>query len=248
MAAILFLYRDVLEQNTGQIENVVRAKRPERVPVVLTQPEIAAVFAEMQGAPKLAALLMYGSGLRLMESLRLRIKDIDFGYGQIYVRHGKGGKDRVVPLPERACETLTLQIERALLLHQKDCEDGFGEAYLPYALERKYSHAAYEPAWQYVFPARSRCVDVRDGRVRRHHLDESWVQKSVRQAVRATGIRKRASCHTFRHSFATHLLESGADIRTVQELLGHKDLRTTQVYTHVVNRGRLGTRSPLDRL
>lgn len=248
MSALLFLYREVLEQEPAWLTNVVRAKASQKVPVVLSPPETRDVLNQLEGPVYLAAALMYGAGLRLMESLRLRIQDVDFAYQQITVRSGKGNKDRVVPLPARLRTQLRAQISASLAIHKLDLEQGFGRVWLPFALSRKYPAAPTAPGWQYVFPARRRCTDPRDGITRRHHLDESWVQKSVKLAVQSAGIRKRASCHTFRHSFATHLLESGADIRTVQELLGHKDLRTTQIYTHVLNRGGNGVLSPLDRL
>lgn len=248
LSALLFLYRQVLKQEPEWLTDVVRAKRSQKIPVVLTTNETRDVLNQLDGPMYLAAALMYGAGLRLMESLRLRVHDIDFSYQQITVRSGKGDKDRVVPLPARLRTLLEAQIQQALTLHRQDLEQGYGAVWMPFALARKYPNAATSPGWQYVFPARSRCVDPRDGTTRRHHIDESWVQKSVKEAVRSAGILKRATCHTFRHSFATHMLESGADIRTVQELLGHKDLRTTQIYTHVLNRGGHGVISPLDRM
>lgn len=248
MSAILFLYREVLGQQPDWLADVVRAKRSQKVPVVLTQAEVSSVLAGLEGATYLSAALMYGAGLRLMEALRLRIHDLDFSYHQITVRSGKGNKDRVVPLPQRLRPQLEAQISSALAQHKLDVEQGYGHVWLPHALALKSPNAPRADGWQYLFPARNRCKDPRDGTVRRHHLDESWVQKAVKAAVRKAGIRKRATCHTFRHSFATHMLESGADIRTVQELLGHKDLRTTQIYTHVLNRGGNAVLSPLDRL
>lgn len=224
---------------------IVRAKRPQRLPVVLTQQEVARLLSCIEVAHWLPACLMYGSGLRVMETVRLRVKDLDFDHRAIVVRNGKGGKDRVVTLPDELIEPLRHQIESVKLAHGKDLGDGYGEVALPRALARKYPNAGRELAWQYVFPARSRSVDPRSGVVRRHHLDESALQRAVKLGVRAAGIEKPASCHTLRHSFATHLLERGMDIRTVQEQLGHKNVRTTQIYTHVLARGGLAVLSPL---
>ncbi len=242
---MLYLYRHVLEQ---PIETVgpVRARKPERLPVVLTKSEALRVIGAMSGVNQLMARLLYGSGLRLMECLRLRVKDIDFEQRAITVRDGKGEKDRVTMLPESVVAPLRDHLTHVQHLHAGDLKAGFGAVYLPYALERKYPNAAREWIWQYVFPARSLSTDPRSGVTRRHHLDESGLQRAVRQAARLVGLDKPVSCHTFRHSFATHLLEAGYDIRTVQELLGHKDVKTTMIYTHVLNRGGLAVRSPLD--
>jgi integron integrase len=247
LAALLFLYREVLGVELPWMDDVVRAKRSRRAPVVLTREEVRRLLAQLEGRDWLMAGLLYGAGLRLMECLRLRVKDVDFERREITVRYGKGGKDRHVPLPQALIDALGHQIAAGRLLHAADLDAGYGEVHLPYALARKYPNAAREWAWQYVFPARHRAHDPRDGRVRRHHLDESVLQRAVKNAVRRAGIAKPATCHTLRHSFATHLIEDGYDIRTVQELLGHKDVATTQIYTHVLNRGGRGVRSPLDR-
>lgn len=244
--ALLFMYREVLGVDLPWLDDVVRAKRPARLPVVLTRMEVNQVLAQLQGTHRLMAALLYGSGLRLMEAVRLRVKDVDFGYRQVVVRDGKGQRDRVTPLPQVLRAELEAQIERALDLHTADLAAGYGEVYLPDALARKFVNAAREPAWQYVFPSGRLSRDPRGGASRRHHVDEKGLQRAVKKAVTAAGIRKRASCHTFRHCFATHLLERGSDIRTVQALLGHKDVRTTMLYTQVLNRGASGAVSPLD--
>ena len=246
MNAILFLYRHVLKQDLGWLEDVTRAKRPARLPVVLTVQEVQAVLARLDGQHWVMASLLYGSGLRLMECLRLRVKDLELTRRELIVRDGKGSKDRITLLPDKLIQPLQTQLERVKALHQQDLQQGFGAVYLPYALERKYPNANREWAWQYVFPANKRSIDPRSGVERRHHLGETALQQAVRNAVRQAGIDKPASCHTLRHSFATHLLANGYDIRTVQELLGHKDVRTTMIYTHVLNRGGKGVRSPLD--
>lgn len=248
LAALLFLYQEVLGIKLPWMDNVVRAKARQRIPVVLSVPEVARLLQHLSGRDWLMASLLYGTGVRLMECLRLRIKDVDFARNEITVRDGKGGRDRRTMLPGRLREPLERQREAARIVHQRDLQDGFGNVWLPYRLARKYPNAGRELGWQYLFPASKRCIDPIDGTVRRHHLDQKVLQRAMKLALRATGIDKPASCHTLRHSFATHLLENGYDIRTVQELLGHKDVTTTQIYTHVLNRGGHGVLSPLDRV
>jgi len=230
------------------LERLVRAHKPRRLPVVLTAEEVRAVLQRLEGCDALVAGLLYGSGLRLIEALRLRVHDLDFNRRELTVRNGKGGKDRRTLLPERLSKELRNHLEEVRQIHQRDLMDGWGRVCLPYALARKYPNAAVEWGWQWVFPQHSRWLNPPTGEQGRHHLDPSLIQKSVRRAVLAAGISKPASCHTLRHSFATHLLERGQDIRTIQELLGHSDLKTTMIYTHVLNRGPMGVASPADLL
>ncbi|MEW6718555.1 MAG: integron integrase [Chloroflexota bacterium] len=247
LSAIIFLYKYVLKQPLADDQlNAVRASKPKRLPTVLTKPEVLAVIANLQDTNQLIAQLLYGSGLRIMEALRLRVKDLDFANQQLIVRDGKGEKDRRALLPQAIVPALQAHLSVVEALHQKDLAAGYGAVYLPDALERKYPNANREWIWQYVFPAQNRSADPRTGIVRRHHLHETGIQKAVRTAARQAGLDKHITPHTFRHSFATHLLEAGYDIRTVQELLGHKDVRTTMIYTHVLNKGPLAVKSPLD--
>jgi len=245
--ALVFLYTAVLDEEVGSIGPFERAKTPKRLPVVLSKSEVRALLASMRGTRKLVASLLYGSGLRLTEALRLRIKDLDFDRNQLFVRQGKGAKDRVTMLPDILHVTLKQQLAKAKAWYIDDMEAGVGTVYLPKALSKKYLHAAHEWAWQWVFPSSRLSTDPRSGITRRHHLSRSHIQRGVRQAVQEAGINKNASCHTLRHSFATHLLEDGYDVRTVQRLLGHKSLDSTMIYTHVARRA-AGARSPLEGL
>ena len=246
LSAILFLYKQVLNVEIDWIDNVVRAKRPKYLPTVLSPNEVKLLIGEMSGIHQLLAKILYGSGLRLMEVLRLRVQDINFEYKQILIRSGKGNKDRVTVLSPNIIEPLMQQLEKARQLHNKDLEEGFGEVYLPFALNRKYPNAAKEWIWQYVFPSAKRSTDPGSNVVRRHHLYERGFSRAIKKAASSVGLRKRISSHTFRHCFATHMLENGYDIRTVQELLGHKDVKTTQIYTHVMKKGASGVKSPLE--
>jgi integron integrase len=246
LSALFFLYRQVLCKEIEWVEAVVRAKRPLHLPIVLTREEVRAVLGRLQGVEWMMASLLYGSGLRSLECCRLRVKDVDLAKKEVVVRDGKGGKDRVTLLPAKVVEPLRMHLERMRRQYDRDLANGAGSVELPWAIERKYPRAPWDWGWQWVFPATRFYVDPATGRKRRHHLHESVLQKAVREAVLRAGVAKPATCHTLRHSFATHLLEDGYDIQTIQELLGHSDVTTTMVYTHVLNRGGRGVRSPLD--
>ena len=248
LAAVLFLYRHVIGRGIGDLGEVIRARKPERLPVVMTREEVKAVLANLIGDKWLMASIMYGAGLRLMECLRLRVQDIDCSRNEILIRDGKGAKDRITMLPNSLKAPLQDHLKRVKAVHQQDLADGWGRVLLPNALDRKYPNAPQDWRWQWVFPQDHRWINTKTKEQGRHHIDESLVQKAVREAVAKAGLTKRATCHTFRHAFATHVLESGYDIRTVQELLGHRDVKTTMIYTHVLNRGPGGVRSPLDGL
>jgi integron integrase len=248
LSALLFLYRHVLGSTIGDLGEVIRARKPARLPIVMTREEVNTVLANLSGDKWLMASLMYGAGLRLMECLRLRVQDIDFSRNEILVRDGKGAQDRITMLPASLKKPLQEHLKKVKAVHERDLGEGWGRVLLPAALDRKYPNAPREWRWQWVFPQEHRWRNARTGEEGRHHVDESLVQKAVRAAVTMAALTKRATCHTFRHSFATHLLEGGYDIRTVQELLGHKDVKTTMIYTHVLNRGPSGVRSPVDEL
>jgi integron integrase len=245
---LVFLFRHVLQRDIDNIGNYTRARAKRRMPVVLSRDEVRALLTTLRGIHRLMAELMYGTGMRLMECVRLRVQDLDFGYRQITVRHGKGDKDRVVPFPSRCMKLLEPHLQQVRQIHEEDVGEGFGEVFLPNALARKYPGAARDWRWQYVFPSAKLSTDPRSKVTRRHHIHESTLQKAISSAARQAGIPKRITSHVLRHSFATHLLESGYDIRTLQELLGHADVNTTSIYTHVLHRGGLGVQSPFDVL
>ncbi len=248
LCAIVFLYKHVLKIELPEFEGIQWSKKPKKLPVVFSHEEAKAVLARLKGVQRLMASLLYGAGLRLTECLQLRVKDIDFEYQQIAVRSGKGNKDRITLLPERLIAPIKKQIEYVKKLHEYDLKNGYNSVYLPYALERKYPNAGKELGWKFLFPAARISTDPRTGIKRRHHIHESVLQKAVKKAIREAGITKHAGCHTFRHSFATRLLEKGYDIRTIQELMGHKSVQTTMIYTHVINKGGMGVKSPVDDL
>jgi integron integrase len=248
LSALLFLYRHVLGRPIGDLGEVIRARKPTRLPVVMTRDEVKSVLDRLNGDKWLMASLLYGTGMRLMECLRLRVQDIDFTRNEVLVRDGKGAKDRITMLPESLKAPLREHLAKVKAIHEQDLADGWGRVQLPTALERKYPNAPIDWRWQWVFPQEKRWTNPETREQGRHHIDESLVQKAIRAAVTGAGLTKRATCHTFRHSFATHLLEGGYDIRTVQELLGHNDVKTTMIYTHVLNRGPSGVRSPVDGL
>jgi len=243
--ALIFLYKRFLKREVIDL-NYTPAKRNRRVPVVFSSQEAKAVIDQLNGEKQLMAMLMYGAGLRVSECLRLRVKDVDFGRNEITIRSGKGNKDRITMLPELSVEQLHEQISHVAFVHQNDSRAGHGEVFMPFALARKYPSDAVSLHWQFLFPANNTSLDPRDGRTKRHHRHQSFIQRAVKQAIREVGIHKQANCHTFRHSFATHLLERGYDIRTIQTLLGHADVSTTEIYTHVLNRGGFGVKSPID--
>ncbi len=244
--AIIFLYKQVLNKPLGNFGDIPRGQRTSRLPVVFSHSEIQTILSNLHDTPKIVATLLYGSGLRLLEAVRLRVKDIDFENNYIIVREGKGEKDRLVPLPHKIIQDLRLQIEKVKLLHMQDISHGYGDTSLPDALQIKFKNASKELGWQYLFPASQLCPDPKSGLIVRHHIHITAIQRAVKDAIKKSNIIKNGSCHSFRHSFATHLLEDGHDIRTVQELLGHKDVRTTMIYTHVLNKKGITVRSPLD--
>ena len=248
LCALVFLYKNVLEIELGDFSGLIRAKKPAKLPVVFTRDEIRNIMLHLDGTVWIMAQLLYGAGLRLMECIRLRVKDVDFGYKQIVVRDGKGHKDRITMLPEVIVELLRRHLLKVRQLHDQDLRSGYGTVHLPYALERKYPNAQREWGWQYVFPSAKRSIDPRSGAQQRHHMSEAVLQRAIKGAIRKCAIVKPGSSHSLRHSFATHLIEDGYDIRTVQELLGHKDVSTTMIYTHVLNKGGKGVLSPSDRL
>ncbi|MFQ5454621.1 MAG: integron integrase [Nitrospirota bacterium] len=248
MNALVFLYRQILKVPLQEEINTIRAAKKRHIPVVLTRNEVCQVIDLLEGSPQLIVKLLYGSGLRIMEAVRLRVKDVDYSMKQLTVRSGKGAKDRVTTFPQSLIPLLENHLAKVKVLHQQDLVQGYGEVYLPYALARKYPNAAKEWGWQYIFPSRQLSKDPRSRKVRRHHVDPSVVNKAIKSAVKKIGLRKRISAHTFRHSFATHLLERGTDIRTIQALMGHKDISTTMIYTHILQQGGYGVLSPLDDL
>lgn len=248
LAALLFLYKAVLERDLPWFDDLVRAKRPVRLPVVPSEAEVRKLLEQLEGVTWMMASLLYGAGLRLQECLMLRVKDVDFAYCQVLVRDGKGAKDRVTMLPESAVQSLQAHLGKVRTLHRRDLAEGYGDVWLPHALSRKYPRAGYEWGWQFLFPSKNRSVDPDSGVIRRHHVYPDTMSRAIKRATRAASIIKPVSCHTLRHSFATHLLQSGYDIRTVQELLGHSDDSTAMVYTHVLNRGGRAVKSPLDRI